>query len=176
MIYDTKERYGSVSRFLHWGMALLVFWQMLKFFDRIDDGEHWVGQVLVPWHGSIGALLLVLIVLRIFWAVRTGAANRPPPPPAQALLVKAGHGLLYLALVLLPLTGVGILLGKGYGVKVFGMQLVAKGSTDVPWLADISGALHSPVAWLLLVMVLGHIGMALVHHYIKKDGVLRRML
>ena len=33
----------------------------------------------------------------------------------------------------------------------------------------------SPLAWLLLIMVAGHIGVALFHHFVKKDGVLRRM-
>ena len=39
MTNDSPTRYGSVSRLLHWGMAALIGWQMLKFFDRIDDGE-----------------------------------------------------------------------------------------------------------------------------------------
>ena len=67
MIQDSKTRYGTISRFLHWSMALLVAWQVLKFGDRISDGEHWIGQNLVPWHISIGTLLLVLIVVRLFW-------------------------------------------------------------------------------------------------------------
>ncbi len=37
------------------------------------------------------------------------------------------------------------------------------------------GSLHSPIAWSLLILVVGHVGMALVHHFIKKDGVLQRM-
>lgn len=45
---DSKERYGALTRFFHWGMGLLIVWQFLKFFDRINDGEHWVGQTLVP--------------------------------------------------------------------------------------------------------------------------------
>src|SRR5690606_18534942 len=60
---DTPQRYGTVSRLLHWLMAILVLWQALKLFDRIDDGEHWIGQTLVPWLISIGSVLLLLIVL-----------------------------------------------------------------------------------------------------------------
>src|SRR3546814_11980422 len=61
---DSKERYGRISRFLHWGMALLIGWQLLKIFDRVADGENWIGQTLVPWHVSIGTLLLLLIAFR----------------------------------------------------------------------------------------------------------------
>jgi len=173
---DTKERYGTVSRLFHWGVALLVAWQVLKVFDRIDDGEHWVGQVLVPWHVSIGSLILVVMALRISWALKQRHARpEAPPPPLMAFLAKAGHFLLYAALVVMPLTGIAILLGNGYAMTVFGVELVPKGA-EIPWLASLGGAVHSPVAWLLMIMVAGHAGMALVHHFVRKDNVLRRML
>ena len=176
MSRDTKERYGLVSRLFHWGVALLVAWQLLKIFDRIEDGEHWIGQTLVPYHISIGVLILVVMLVRIAWALGQ-RRNRPeaPPPPVMAFLARAGHLLLYAALVLMPLTGVAIMIGNGYGLEVFGMELVAAGA-EVPWMAELGGTLHSPVAWLLLLMVIGHAGMALVHHFVKRDGVLRRML
>lgn len=50
MTTDTAERYGSMTKFFHWSMAFLIGWQLLKVFDHINDGEHWVGQTLVPWH------------------------------------------------------------------------------------------------------------------------------
>ena len=62
MTNDSKERYGSVSRIFHWGMAFLIVWQGLKFFDRINEGEHWVGQTLVPaTQISSGASQLLII-------------------------------------------------------------------------------------------------------------------
>lgn len=170
---DSKERYGSISRIFHWGMALLIGWQLLKMFDRIKDGEHWVGNTLVPWHVSIGTLLLLLIVLRIVWALKQ-SGERPVQDPARAFLVKAGHGLLYAGMLLMPLSGIAIMLGNGYGLKAFGIQLVARG-IEFPWLASL-GSLHVPVAWTLLVLALGHIGMALIHHVVKKDDTLRRMV
>lgn len=93
MISDSKKRYGIISRALHWLAALLVAWQLLKFGDRIAEGEHWIGQTLVPWHISIGSLLLVLAVCRILWAI-SQRNNRPAPDQSEAVLVKAGHGLL----------------------------------------------------------------------------------
>lgn len=170
---DSKERYGSISRWFHWGMAVLIGWQLLKFFDRINDGEHWVGQTLVPWHVSIGALILVLVLLRMVWAAKQ-KDRRPEQDPATAFLVKLGHFLLYAGMVLMPVTGILYMVGKGYGLKVFGTQFIERGE-GIDWMASVGG-LHSPIAWFLLIMVVGHVGIALLHHVVKKDGVLRRML
>lgn len=175
MSRDTRERYGTVSRIFHWLMALLVVWQGLKIFDRIDDGEHWVGQTLVPWHISIGTLVLVLVVFRIAWALKNRHRRPPaPPPPMLGFLARSGHVALYAGMVLMPLTGISLMIGNGYGLTAFGIEIVPSGG-ELPWLADI-GTLHPPIAWLLLALIVGHVVMALVHHFIRKDGVLRRML
>ena len=171
MTNDTSARYGAITKVFHWSMAVLIGWQMLKFFDRIDDGEHWVGKTLVPWHISIGVLLLVLIAARVIWV--WSQRVRPAHDPAMAWAVKTGHFLLYAAMVLMPVTGVLKMLGGGYGLTAFGLQIVAKGD-KLPWAASL-GALHVPVAWTLLALTLGHIVMALWHHFIKSDDTLRRI-
>lgn len=174
MTNDTQERYGVITRLLHWGMAFFVLWQGLKFFDRIGDGEHWVGETLVSWHVSIGALLLVLVILRLIWTAKQ-KENRPVNDPAVDMLSKLGHRLMYVLLVLMPITGMLYVVGNGFPLSAFGVQLVAARGTETGWMLSL-GALHSPMAWILLVMVIGHVGMALIHHFVKKDGVLQRML
>lgn len=173
MINDTKLRYGIISKLLHWVMALLVGWQFMKFGDRIADGKHWVGETLVPWHVSIGALLLALIVLRIVWAV-VQRNKRPQPEPGTRLLVKGGHGLLYAGLLLVPLSGVMYLVGRGFGLKAFDVQFIDRGD-KIAWLTEL-GSYHSSLAWVLAALVVGHIVISLVHHFVKRDGVLRRMM
>lgn len=172
MINDNKQRYGSISRIFHWVMAILIGWQVMKFFDRINDGEHWVGETLVPWHISIGATILVLVVLRLFWVAKQ-RGNRPEQDPATVVLVRLGHGLMYAGMLLLPITGILTMIGGGYGLAPFGIQLAAEGE-EIPWMATV-GSLHSPIAWILLVLILGHIAVALFHGLVKKDGVLQRM-
>lgn len=173
MIHDTRSKYGSVSRFFHWLMTLLIFWQLLKLGDRISEGEHWVGQTLVPWHVSLGLLTLVLVLLRIFWA-RRQLQQRPLHDPATATLVKGGHLALYLCMVLMPVTGIFYMLGNGYGLSFFGVQLAAKGP-EVDWAAAV-GSLHSPLAWLTVLLVIGHMGAALFHKLVKRDDIMQRML
>lgn len=173
MINDSSVRYGSVSKALHWVMAFLIGWQLLKLGDRIGEGEDWVSETLVPWHVSIGTLLLLLIVLRLAWVMKQ-RHHRPVHAPALAKLVKAGHSLLYAGMLLMPLAGIMVLLGRGYGMTVFGVKFFSKGE-EVAWAASI-GELHSPMAWILTLLIIGHVGMALIHHFILGDDTLKRML
>jgi len=173
MLQDSRERFGVLTKTLHWIITVLIFWQLLKLGDRIDDGEHWVGETLVPWHVSIGSLLFLLILARILWAV-SQRGQRPLHDPKIERLVKVGHGLLYLCMLLMPLTGMMVMIGEGYAVEVFGMQLVPK-SEGIPWAAAV-GNLHPPLAWLLTLLILGHIGMAFIHHFVMRDDTLKRML
>ena len=173
MINDSKERYGSVSKILHWLMAVLIGWQLLKFGDRITEGEHWIGQTLVPWHVSIGTLILGLIVLRILWVI-SQRQHRPRQNPATALLVKVGHGLLYAGMLLMPITGVMVMLGGGHGLSAFGVGIIAEGE-EIAWAASL-GSLHSPLAWVVAALTIGHIGIALIHHFFQRDDTLTRML
>lgn len=173
MSIDSPDGYGAISKALHWGIALLVGWQLLKFGDRIAEGEHWIGQTLVPWHVSLGTLLLVLAILRLAWAI-SQRGQRPLHDPAMSFFVKAGHGLLYAGLILMPLTGIMVMVGGGHGVTAFGIELISKGE-KIAWAQSI-GSLHSPIAWILAALIIGHIAMALFHQFIKRDGTLARMM
>lgn len=169
---DTEARYGPVTRTLHWLMAGLIFWQLLKFGDRIAEGEHWVGQTLVPWHVSIGTLVLALALIRIVW-VLAGPESRPAHDRSTAFLVRSGHFLLYAFMLLMPVTGILTMLGGGYGLTAFGIEIFAEGE-KVAWAAGL-GSLHAPLAWTFAALIAGHVGMALIHHVVHRDDTLRRI-
>ncbi|MEP3561546.1 MAG: cytochrome b/b6 domain-containing protein [Marinobacter sp.] len=77
-------------------------------------------------------------------------------------------------MLLMPLSGMTVMLGGGHGINAFGLQLVPEGE-EIAW-ASALGSVHSPLAWVLTVLIIGHIGMALIHHFIKRDDTLNRML
>jgi cytochrome b561 len=170
---DSPKGYGGTTRLLHWGMGLLILLQFLKLGDRIDEGEHWIGQTIVPLHVSVGAVIFVLAGLRLWWAVR----QRPhrPQPEASPAMVRLGHSLLYACMFLLPLTGIAAILGGGYALTVLGVNMVEETGVETPWLGAV-GSLHSPIAWTFVALVIGHIAAALFHHFVRRDQTLRRML
>lgn len=173
MMNDTSNRYGGPTRLLHWAMAVLVVLQFFKLGDRVNDGEHWIGQTIVPLHVSIGIVLLGLIVVRLFWSIRQSRL-RPQYAGLRRVLVKAGHGLLYACMLVMPLSGLSYVVGKGYPVKLFGEELIAGTGTRTEWMVSF-GHLHEPVAWLFVALVVVHILIALHHHFVLKDDTLRRM-
>src|SRR3546814_4062913 len=85
--------------------------------------------------------------------------SRPEQDPATAFLVRIGHSLLYVGMALMPITGILTMLGGGHGWSAFGIELVAEGG-KIPWMASL-GSLHSPIAWSLLILIVGHSGIAL---------------
>ena len=170
---DSSIRYGTVTRVLHWLMALLFVSQLLKLTERIGDGEHAFLELL-PSHSSLGVLLLALVVLRLLWALYQ-RAQRPGHEGPLAMLVRSGHVLLYVTMVLLPVTGILYMIGNGYGLGFFGLSLIAGSENQIDWMISL-GSLHSPIAWLFLLLVIGHVGAALFHQFVLKDGTLRRIV
>jgi cytochrome b561 len=135
--------------------------------------EFWINL-----HLSLGALLILLIVFRISWRLFHPA---PPPeagtPAWQRWSARATHVMLYVLLIVLPLTGWAASSARGWRVSLFGLfnlpALVPKGTK----LGFKAGDLHADLlSWVLLTAIGLHVLAALYHRFVKHDGVLQRML
>ncbi|MGC3872535.1 cytochrome b [Halomonas sp. GXIMD04776] len=172
---DTQRRYGVVSLLFHWTMALLVIVQFMALSGYINDGDHWIGNTIVPWHVDVGLLLLVLVSLRIIWML-SQRQQRPEVhgQGAMQLLAKGGHFLLYACMVLMPVTGILLMVGGGHGLGFLGIELVAESEKKISWAVAL-GEWHAQISWLFVALVLGHFAAALYHHFVKHDDTLLRM-
>jgi cytochrome b561 len=88
----------------------------------------------------------------------------------------AGHHILYLLMLAVPLSGWLMSSAKGFQTVLFGVLPIPDLLTKDPALAGILQPLHFALNMLLLVVVIGHVAAALKHHLIDKDDVLTRML
>ncbi|WP_273230360.1 cytochrome b [Pseudomonas kuykendallii] len=167
-------RYSNSQIALHWLTAVLMGLIIALPYGRDFFGDllGGTGGVFVL-HKSLGLAVLALTVLRLLVRARRGAPQILPPDAVwQQRAAKAGHALLYLLLVLMPLSG--LLFGKR-PLELFWLIPLE----PLP-LSDTTRAaakwFHVTAQWLLFAMILGHALMALVHHYGKRDGVLAAML
>ncbi len=162
---------------LHWLMALALLAQL---------GLGWAMQTLTDQppgpqrnaynlHKSIGVCLGLLVLLRLVWLARRPALVPAPGPRWQQAAAAGTHGLLYVCMLVMPLSG---LLGSGfspYPVRFFGLVL-PRWTAPWPEAKQWCSALHEATALLFVVLLLLHVGAALWHALARRDGVLQRML
>jgi cytochrome b561 len=86
----------------------------------------------------------------------------------------ATHVALYALLLAMPLLGWALSNAQGKPVHFLGATLPALVGDDED-LADRLQAWHIDAAWVLLALVCLHVAAALFHHFVLRDGVLRRM-
>ena len=132
---------------------------------------------LYSWHKWAGVSLFALIAIRLAWRLTHRAPELPEGMGAASrLAAHAGHGLLYVLMLVIPVTGWLMSSAQGIPVVWFGVwqlpDLVAKN----PDLGARLQNLHMVLNYALAVLVAGHVAAALQHHFIKKDAVLARML
>lgn len=172
-VMDNNQRYGLISRLLHWGMALLLVWQFTSatahwlFPDTPFEAFFW------GTHYSMGVLLLTLVVLRAVWAL----ANASRRPPAVSVMAKLGHVALYALMIAVPTIALIRQYGSGRSLEVFGMPLMSGfEGEEITWMTELGGLLHGELGWTLLVLVIGHIVMAFLHRKLTHHNVLTRMM
>jgi len=174
-------RYTRTARILHWLVALFILTNlaiglcMEHFPGYLHKSPEWNG--ILFWHGSIGALVLWLVVARIIW--RSG--HRPPPLPMsvptwQAWMAHGVHGLLYVAMLALPLSGYAHRVAGNHPVSFFGLWSWPDLFEPNESLRVLFGGIHIYLALGLGGLLVLHLGAVLKHLLIDRDGVVRRML
>ena len=97
-------------------------------------------------------------------------------PRWQRVMAHATHAVLYGFILAMPLSGWLFNSLHGYPLqwfKLFNLPALAAKNDD---LSQLAGEVHEWLFYLLLLVLVGHVGAALRHHFFEQDNVLRRML
>ncbi|MCD9028491.1 cytochrome b [Luteimonas sp. BDR2-5] len=172
---DSPQRYGLVTRLLHWSMAALFAWQFLGMGVKLLLGRHAVTAFFVGTHKPVGTLLMLLILLRGAWGLSQWR-NRPPHPPTLVgRLAVAGHAVLYALMFYVPAVALLREYGSGRGFAPWGIPLFPATGEQVAWMLAPANLSHGVLAWTLLALVAGHVAMVAVHQWWWRDATLARM-
>ena len=190
--------YTKTAKILHWLIAILIFgmfalgWFMADIpkeapkqmvFDLFDLGIfNWpVTEEISPrsfyfnLHKSFGVTIFALIIIRIFWRLsHTPPALLSSYKALERKLASGAHRLLYVLMIVLPLTGVIMAVYSKYGIKWFGVPFIS-GLDNNPMRLIFKEA-HELIGITLLAIIIIHILGALKHKFIDKDQTLSRML
>jgi len=155
----SKAPYSALQIILHWATALLI---AANYFisDGMGDAldAHLNGGALTgftpTWHIWAGSVLLALVLVRIVVRFVSGTPVQAGAPTLAERAAEAGHWLLYALMLAVPLLGAITWFGK----------------------FEATGDLHVLVMNGLMIVILGHAAMAIFHHYVLRDGLLKKML
>jgi cytochrome b561 len=174
---NTTTGYTGTAKALHWTIVALLIVQFIAAWTMPDIKRDTKPDTLINLHISVGVLILFVAVLRLTW--RAGHPEPPPEdglPPWRVQSARAVHWLLYTLLFVLPVLGWLNASWRGFPVIMFGLELPKLLATRAPgggWTGDVHALLAT---YGLLTLVGLHVAAALYHYFIRRDGVLQRML
>lgn len=158
-------------------MALLVISMLVLGMVMVDYPLSLWKLKLYALHKALGFSIFLMVAARLFLRL---VDSRPTPPDGVSArdrsLARVAHVALYGLMILLPLTGFFYNSAAGFPLNWFGLAkipaLIEPNEAVQLW----AGAAHYTLGLLLSVLVLLHVAAALRHHFLLRDGVLRRML
>ena len=173
----TASGYTGTAKSLHWLIVALLIAQFIFAWTMPHIGRNTPVTTLISLHFTYGIIILAVAIVRLGWRLSHG---EPKPedglPPWQTLSAQVTHWLLYLLLFVVPILGWINASWRGMPVVMFGFELPKLLATRAPgwgWTGDVHGLLAN---YLMLALVGLHVAAALYHHFIRHDGVLKRML
>jgi cytochrome b561 len=178
MTYGTRtDHYPPTSKILHWLVAISVLTTVpvAIAMDRVAQGP--TQDALFNFHKSLGILILLLMVLRLINRLVVGAPIPDPNIPTWQKTVSAiVHTTLYALLLAMPV--VGYVANSAYGASTpfFGLFNLPAVVSQNEALSKQLFTLHRWAGYLVILLVLTHVGAALYHYFVRRDNVLPRML
>lgn len=170
---STPKRYHPLHVAIHWLTALIVFMMlgMGKFVMPGISPDDPQKTVLLQIHAISGGLLAVLFIVRL--VMRFSVKIPAPADAGNAFLNfvgKAVHILLYLLVAGMAASGLGL-------YQMADLPAIFGGTKPYPqdFFQYLPRMGHGLVSWILLALVLLHIGAALYHQFIRRDNLLSRM-
>ena len=174
---STDSHWGAIAKAFHWLVALGILIQAVL---RLYMVELPLGMAKLKWfllHKAIGVTVLALVLLRLLWRLFDRHPRYPADMPRwQIGAAHASHALLYLLLLLIPISGWVYNSASGFPLPWFGLIHLPAIAPVSPTLAHLARITHIAAFWALAGVLALHIGAAFEHHLRRRDAVLARML
>jgi cytochrome b561 len=173
---SVKKYHKSIIT-LHWLIAIIVFLLIGLGLNMVDI-ERGTPERAAYYnlHKSFGVTLLLLMIVRIYLRIKFKSPNLPSTISLfQQTIAKTSHFILYLSLVLMPLSGLIASQFTKYGVKYFGLFKIPPLFSENKFYYDLFQNLHKAFALVIMIMVSIHIFAAFKHIFVDKDEIFQRI-
>jgi len=158
------KKYHISIRIIHWLMAFLVIGMITSgiYMEDLDKDDS-IRSLLYSLHKSFGVCVLLLFIVRILLRLITKTPPFPTIfPKAVVFITKAGHAILYVLMLVIPLSGVVMSNAAGYSVNIFGYALPKIVETNKE-LSHFAGEVHEILPLIMIAVLVAHIFAAFKH-------------
>ena len=175
---SSASQWGSLAKFFHWTTVIAILVQATIGLVMVELPKRPGTIPVYTFHKSLGLAIFAFALLRLLWRAFDPRPLYPATMPRwQVVGAHAGHALLYTLIFAVPLSG--WLFDSASSLR----PLVWWGLVHVPSLTGgpdkaikaFAEAAHEWLFWTLAAVAAGHAAFALVHHFVDRDQVLRRM-
>ncbi|MEN8217077.1 MAG: cytochrome b/b6 domain-containing protein [Pseudomonadota bacterium] len=167
------EKSHASIRVIHWIMFILfgIMFVLGVVMVEFKESEPWA---MYSFHKATGVLLFLLVWLRLMLRWKTQV---PPPSaeikPQEHRIAQSVVHLLYLFMIIVPITGYALSNIHGYDVNFYGLPLPKLFPTVAEW-ENITSLLHEYLAYTFLGIITLHL-LGIIKHHVKGQEVLRRI-
>ncbi len=183
MLNNSTETYGAFSKLMHWLMALLIVILLaVGFYIAGFDKENLApSQIqMIGMHKAFGVLALLLLVVRLVWLRLSPAPLLPAVfTPKEKKIVSSVKGVLYLLMLLAPISGYVMSSAAGRPTSFFGLFELPMLIGENKALAGVAHEAHELLAFAMIVFVVLHVAGAIKHRLKDRNGpsdIMNRML
>lgn len=167
---NTTEQWGFVSQWMHWLTVLLILANLLMGWVAVRLPVSPQKIDLFVWHKSLGIFTLLFVILRLGWLMFSC-----PPQAVSGFSdqhwrrAKLVHGVLYLGLILVPLSG--WLLNSAANIPLIWFSIwpsIPNWPISSQWQETLA-ILHVYGFYSFFMLVALHVFFAIWHHTHKSE-------
>ncbi len=176
VLTPNSDGYDTVARVFHWGFVVMLLIQLPAGIAITSEAFPTIVDELFILHKGLGSVLLVLVIFRVLWRlIHPVAALLPHMPTQQRRIATLVHGLLYVLLLLMGVSGYVRTVGDNFPIELLDAFGVPPLVSDIPETARIMRTIHAFSAFALTALIAVHVGAVAHQSFIVRETIMSRI-